>query len=128
MEVEVYDCDMRLSIFSQWRAYAEGTVSRKFEYASLNNTLTDSMMEQLIKFKTAQKSLQSIHAPLLLEDFTPTMNHLNSLSEGDYDELEIVKDESPFVVEATQLKPDKKGRKRTQRLQLARTLYYGIEN
>jgi hypothetical protein len=127
MEVEVYDCDMRHSIFSKWRAYAEGVVSRKFEYASLNNTLTDSMMEQLIKFKAAQKSLQSVAAPLLLKDFTPTMNHLNSLPEGDYDELEIVKDES-FVVEATHLEPDKKGRKRTQRLQLVRTLYYGIEN
>jgi hypothetical protein len=31
MEVEeVYDCDMFHSIFSKWRAYAGGVVSRKF--------------------------------------------------------------------------------------------------
>jgi hypothetical protein len=47
------------------------------------------MKEQLTKFKAAKKSLQSVPTPLLLEDFTPTMNHLNSLSE-DYEELEIV--------------------------------------
>jgi hypothetical protein len=85
------------------------------------------MMEQLIKFKTALKSLQSALAPLVVVDeFTTTMNQLNSLPEIE-EELEIVKNES-FVVEATHLKPDEKGRKRTQRLQLVRTLYYGIEN
>jgi hypothetical protein len=91
------------------------------------------MMEQLIKFKTALKSLQSTSAPLVAYEFTPTLNHVNSLFSSvddggvDYEELEIV-DNEPFIVEATLLKPDEKGRKRTQRLQLVRTLYYGIEN
>jgi hypothetical protein len=91
------------------------------------------MMEQLIKFKTAQKRLQSTPAPLVVDEFTPTLNQVSSLfssvgdGEVDCEELEIV-DKEPFIVEATLLKPDEKGRKRSQRLQLVRTLYYGIEN
>jgi hypothetical protein len=89
------------------------------------------MMGQLIKFKTTLKSLQSIPAPLVADEFTPTLNQVSSLfssvGEVDYEELEIV-DNEPFIVEATLLEPDEKGRKRSQRLQLVRTLYYGIEN
>jgi hypothetical protein len=57
----------------------DGVVSRKFEYASLNGTLTDSMKEQLAKF-AAKKRLQSIPAPLVAKEFTPLLNYLSSLS------------------------------------------------
>jgi hypothetical protein len=86
------------------------------------------MKKQLTKFEAAKKRLQSIPAPLVVDEFATTLNHLCSLPKVEEELKASIK--MPFMVQAKHLSPSDENHQFVgiEKTQLVRTLYYGIVN